>query len=305
MSKRGIVNELHKNVQRNFKRRRVILKGLNDLFQADLVEMIPYAKENGGYKYILTVIDAFSKRAWAVPVKSKSGNDVTTAMSIVFQNKTIPKNLQTDNGKEFYNKEFSSLMKKYHVNHYSTYSVIKAGIVERFNRTLKSMMWKEFSFQGSYKWIDILDNLILKYNNTKHRTTGLKPIAVTEKHENKLLNTIYNRIKIAAAARYKVGQFVRISKYKSIFEKGYHPSWTTEIFKIVKIQSTAPITYLLQDENGQDIAGGFYEHEIQRTKYPGIYLIEKILRKNKNRYYVKWLGFNDTFNSYINKQDLL
>lgn len=194
--KREIVNELHKPARKNFKRRHVIIKGLNDLYQADLVEMIPYAKENGGFKYILVVINTFSKFVWAQPVKAKSATNVAEAMNkILKSSKAVPKNLQTDMGKEFYNKTFSALMEQFNINHYSTYSSMKASIVERVNRTLKSIMWKEFSFQGNYKWLKLLPEVVSKYNSTIHKTINMKPIDVKNSHERKLLHSAYNRVK--------------------------------------------------------------------------------------------------------------
>ena len=159
MSKRNIVDELHKPARRNFKRRRVIIKGLDELWQADLVEMGVYSSENDNYHYLLTVIDAFSKFAWTVPLKSKSGMDVTAAMQSILKGNRTPKNLQTDDGKEFYNKFFLNLMKKYQINQYSTFSALKTSIVERFNRTFKNKMWKEFSTNGSFRWIDMIKSL--------------------------------------------------------------------------------------------------------------------------------------------------
>jgi len=89
---------------------------------------------------------------------------------IVKSGRGVPKNLQTDNGNEFYNKQFRELMKRYEINHYSTFSTIKASIVERFNRTLKELMRREFSFNGKYTWLQIYKELINNYNNRKHRT---------------------------------------------------------------------------------------------------------------------------------------
>lgn len=148
-TKSDIVSELHRQARRNFKRRRVITKGIDDLWQADLVEMGNYSAFNRGYRFLLTIIDTFSKYAWAVPLKSKNASDVTNAMKSIFiKESRSPVHLQTDDGKEFFNKEFQNLMRKYRINHYSTYSVIKASIIERFNRTLKGLMWKEFSYHG-------------------------------------------------------------------------------------------------------------------------------------------------------------
>lgn len=305
MSKVQVVKELHKPVRKNYPRRHVISKGLDDLWQADLVEMIPYARENKGNKYLLTVIDVFSKYAWAEPVKTKSANDVTTAMTKIFKLGRVPHNLQTDNGKEFYNSKFTILMTQYAVNHYSTFSNMKASVVERLNRTLKNLMWIEFSLIGKYKWLNILSELMKKYNGRKHRTIGMKPIDVTKKIEKQLLNTVYSHIKISGFAKFKVGDHVRISKTKSVFAKGYTPNWTTEIFKIVKIQITNPVTYKLEDMTGQPIEGGFYEQELQLTKHSDIYLVEKVLRKKGNKVYVKWLGLDKKHNSWINKSDIV
>lgn len=139
--KRTIVNEIHRQARINFKRRHVIVKGLNETFQAELVEMIPYAKENRGFRYILIVTDIFSKYVMVEPVKNKTGLEMSKALEKIFKkNNRIPKNMHTDLGKEFYNKNFKDLMEKYNINHYSTFSTKKASIVERVNRTLKSLM---------------------------------------------------------------------------------------------------------------------------------------------------------------------
>ena len=174
MSKRQIATELHNPSRKTYVRRRVNVYGKNDLWQADLMEMIPFSKQNKGYKYILCVIDCFTKFAWAVPLKSKTGIEVTRAMSKILAVRS-PKLLQVDNGKEFYNKTFEALIKKYNVKKYSTYSTVKACMVERLNRTLKSLLYREFTARGSRSWVSILPELVDKYNNSKHRTIGMTP----------------------------------------------------------------------------------------------------------------------------------
>lgn len=306
MSKRKVVEELHKPARRNYERRSFDIRGIDETWQADLVEMIPYARQNKGFNYMLNVIDTMSKFAWSVPVKRKNGQNITEAMKSILKKGRIPTNLQTDRGKEFYNKEFKELMQKFNINLYSTYSNLKASICERFNRTLKNKMWQQFSLQGNYKWIDILDDLLLKYNNTKHRTIGMKPKDVNASKVAEILSRIAlnNKKKIAARGKFKIGDKVRISKNKEIFEKGYTPNWSTEIFTISKVQNTAPRTYQLQDYQDKPIAGGFYEEELLKTKYPDIYLVEKVLKKRGNNIYVKWLGFDNSHNSWIKKSDM-
>lgn len=306
--KKNVVNEIHKPARKTFRRRRVLVKGLNDLVQIDLVEMIPYAKINRGYRYILVAINVFSKYVWAEPVKRKTAIDVTTSMNkILSKMKSTPINLQSDLGKEFYNKQFQSLMNSHGINHYSTFSNLKASVVERVNRTLKTKMWKQFSLQGSYRWLSILPKIVNEYNNSKHSTIGMKPIEVNEKNEQVLLKTVYSHLKTIdlKPKKFKVGDHVRISKYREAFSKGYTPNWSTEIFIIKKVNFTNPTTYLLEDENNQDIQGSFYSEELQKVKYPDVYLVEKILRRKGSKVFVKWLGMDNRHNSWINKNNIV
>ncbi|XP_012062900.1 PREDICTED: uncharacterized protein LOC105626203 [Atta cephalotes] len=134
-------------------------------------------------------------------------------------------------------------------------------------------MWKMFTLNGNYKWIDELPHLVSDYNARKHRTI--------------------------------VGDSVRVSKYKTIFEKGYTPNWTIEVFTIVKKQRTNPVTYLLEDYYGKFVARTFYEHELHRATHPDVYLVEKVLRRKGDKVYVKWLGFDESHNSWIHKNNVI
>lgn len=267
----------------------------------DLAEMRPYAHQNKGYKMIMVVIDCFSKFLWTRPLKTKTGEEITRTFSdILTSTARWPKNLQTDQGTEFYNSKFQSLMKKRNINHYNTFTVKKAAIAERVIRTLKSKLYKYFSLNGTYKWIDVLQQLTKEYNSTRHHKTGFKPEDVNKSNESKILKKCYSHLKIAGPRKFKVGNIVRISKAKHVFD-----NWTTELFKIIKIKITNPITYLLEDMQGQPISGAFYEEELQKTKNPDIYLVEKVLKKKGKKMYVKWLGFNNRHNSWIDKIDVV
>lgn len=306
MSRQDIINELHRPIRKNFKRRHVVLKSIDDLWQADLVEMIPYSRENNGFKYLLTVIDCFSKYAWAKPIKNKTSEHVQSAMQTIFkQSKRTPNNLQTDHGKEFYNKSFQNLMKRKKINHYSTFTKLKSSIVERFNRTLKERMWKEFSMQGSYKWLKILDIILSDYNNRKHRTINMAPVDVSKENEEAILKTVYKKPIKFGKPKFKIGDHVRVSKEKMIFEKGYTPNYSTEIFRITHVNKKIPITYLLEDYKEQPIFGRFYEYEIQKVKHPDTYLVEKILKEKNSQVLVRWLGFDSSHDSWINKNEII
>ncbi|KAL6421131.1 hypothetical protein ACFW04_013949 [Cataglyphis niger] len=147
-----LVEELHAAARRNFPRRHVIVQGYNELWQADIVEMRPYSRFNRGHHYILTVIDVLSKYSWAIPLKSKGGSKTANAIAeIIRDSKRCPRNMQADMEKEFYNTDVQRLIRKHNINHYSMYSILKASVVERFNRTLKNNMWKMFTLNGTYK----------------------------------------------------------------------------------------------------------------------------------------------------------
>lgn len=300
------VRELHRPARRNFIRRKVEIRNLDETWQADLVDMSAYAGNNNGYKYLLTVIDIFSKFAWAVPIKRKNAKDVTDAMESILRAGRVPKKLHVDRGKEFYNSLFQSLMETYGIHLYSTFSNMKASICERFNRTLKRNMWIKFSLRGNYKWIDIVNDLVDVYNNTKHRTIKMKPKDVNNQNAHKIHRNVYMNLQIREKTRNKfnVGDHVRISKFKNVFEKGYTPNWTTEIFTIYRVENTSPVTYKLKDYQNQPIEGGFYEQEIAKVKHPDIYLVEKVIKKRGDRVFVKWLGFDRSHNSWIDENDL-
>lgn len=310
-NKLDVVNELHRSARKNFPRRRTIIKGYNDLYQMDLAEFIPYAKVNKNFRYILLMINCYSKYLWARPLKTKTGEEVSRVVANILKDLTtttttttmIPKNLQTDQGKEFYNASFKRLMNEYGINHYSTFSTIKASIVERVIKTIKQRLYKEFSLRGKYKWIDILQSVVSAYNNSKHRTIGMTPVDVkpdTKLHVYDTLKTVHSDKR---SSKLNVGDIVRISKYKGVFAKGFTPNWSTELFTIVKKQLTNPVTYLLEDSLSRPIQGSFYSFELQRTQHPDVYLIEKVIRKQGDRILVKWLGINET--SWINKTDIL
>ena len=132
-------------------------------------------------------------------------------------------------------------MKTRGINHYSTYSVMQASIVERFNRTLKNLMWKQFSLNASYRWIDLLPALVHTYNHRKHRTINARPVDVTPATRlsfaaNEPLSPSASK-GIRRRAKFKVGDKVRVNKFKTLFEKGYTPNWSTEVFVFRKLLS--------------------------------------------------------------------
>src|SRR6266853_1141219 len=251
--------EMHHNIVRNFPRRKVIVNHIDDIWSADLVEM----PNDLGYHYILTVIDCFSKYAWAIPLKNKQSITVIDSFKTCLDNRS-PMFLWTDSGSQFINKQFKMFLADHNIKLYHTYNEGKAVIIERFNRTIKEKMWFRFTVNGNKHWVKILPDIIAVYNNTIHRTIQMTPTFASRK-ENEIrviqnLNT--TPIELAKKPKYKVGDLVRIYKYKKQFEKGYETNFTSEIFKVTEVILSNPITYKLSDLNGQEIIGRFYTNEL-------------------------------------------
>ena len=293
--------ELHKSKRKNYPRRRIIVNHIDEIFAADLVEMQKFAKLNKGYRYLLTCIDIFSKYSWVIPLKDKRGITIKNALQKIFKQRK-PKFLWTDRGTEFYNKQVQDLLNENNIKLYSTNnSEIKSAVIERFNRTFKNMMYKKFTKNNNTIFYNILDELVNNYNNKYHSTIKMTPIEGSKKvNENKIKN-IYNFEKTKKPGKFKIGDRVRLSLEKNVFEKSYETNWTEEIFEIYDIKYSNVPYYYLKDLNNEKLDGTFYEQELQKTKQDDLYTIEKILKTNKDKIYVKWRGYDNSFNSWINK----
>jgi transposase InsO family protein len=292
---------LHKPVRKKFPRRKTFAKGINDLFQADLVDMQNYSRYNNANRYILTCIDVFSKKAFAIPLTDKRGSSLATAFEQIFAD-TVPNLLQTDRGTEFLNSQVQEVFKKYHIRHYWSYNDdIKAAVVERFNRTLKTRMHRYFTAHHTNRWVDVLQSLIDSYNKTFHRSIGMAPNDVTAADQKQIAERMFP-LKVTPLWKFEIGATVRITRYKNVFAKGYTQNWTEEAFKIDERHSTSPPTYSLVDLSGEQIKGRFYEHELQNIITTGDYIVERVLKTRKRNgqieHFVQWRGYGSKFNSW-------
>lgn len=263
--------------------------------------MQAFSDHNDGVRYLLCVIDIFSKYGWIATLKDKSGKSVSGALLGIFSTGRKPNKLWVDKGKEFYNKDVMSLG----VDLYSTENEEKSCVVERWNRTMKEKMFKYFSANSTYRYVDVLDDMVRQYNNTKHSSIKMIPTVASDKrNERRVYLSLYGIHPHANnTPKFSVGEKIRITKKKSTFEKRYTPRWTEEIFSISRVQYTDPITYKIADTNGEEIQGTFYEQELQKTTQE-IFRIEKVIRKRGNKCLVKWLGYPEAFNSWIDASSI-
>ena len=231
---------LHKPVIRHFKRRCVVVGGPNQQWQAVLVDMSRLKKSNDGTTFLLTVIDVFSKRAWCIPLKNKSAASLVAAFKQLLRERS-PITLQTDKGSEFLNRSLQKLLTQYGVHHFSTHNEeTKASIVERFNRTLKTRMWRYFTKNQSVRYLDVLQDFVRSYNKTYHRSIGMAPSEVNGTNQESVWQRLYGH-EGGGTPKFRIGDRVRISKAKRHFEKGYMANWTEELFTIVDAHRSDPI----------------------------------------------------------------
>lgn len=310
---------LFKPVRRKFKRNSYLVSNINDLWQSDLVDLQSLKEHNDGVNYLLTTIDVFSKKAFVQPLKSKKGEAIIAAYREIFTiANTKPINLQTDKGKEFVAKNVQKFFKENQINHFTTQNPdVKAAVVERFNRTLKTRMWRYLHHENTLKYADVLQDFVSSYNNSFHRTIKMTPNEVDESKIKQVYRNTYcdeNAFSSSVSERkpkLKVDDYVRLVKQKGTFEKGYETNFTEEVFKIKKVIKHKIPVYEVVDLADEIIEGTFYEPELQKISFnpDTAFKIDKIVRtKGKGpskQMLVKWKGYPDKFNSWVFENDLV
>ena len=280
-----LAEELHKPIIKNFEKRKVHAALKDNIWGTDLADMQLLSRYNTGIRFLLCVIDIFSKYAWVVPLKDKKGVSIVTGFqSILKQSNRKPNKIWVDKGSEFYNASFKKWLRYNDTVMYSTHNEGKSVVAERFIRTLKCKICKHMTSISKNVYIDKLDDIVDEYNNVYPTTIKMKPIDVKD---NTYINTdkeINNK-----DPKFKVGDHVRISKYKNIFAKGYTPNWSEEVFVIKKVKNTVPWTYVINDLNGEKITGTFYEKKLQKTNQED-FKIEKVIKRKGDKIYIKLKG---------------
>ena len=261
--KQKIAKEIFSPVVKKFDRIQIQTHYKDECWSIDLIDRSSLAKYNKNYKFIFTIIDNHTKFAWAIPLKDKSGKSTTTAFKkLIETSKRKPEKVWSDRGKEFYNKTFLDFLKQNEIQIYSTHSDLKAVFVERFNRTLLDLIKEPMYIEGKACWLNHINSALDKYNNRVHTTTRMTPFEASNKPIDP--PTFVNKPK---QPKFQVGDYVRVPDKRNIYSNGYTTNWNRELFKIQKINPTNPITYTLEDENNEQIAGKYYEQELLRSVF--------------------------------------
>ena len=305
----------NKGVKRNFQRGRVIVKGIDDQFDADLASFIPYAEDNDGFKYLLAVIDIFSRYAWVEPLKDKTAQSIIQAFDKILSEGRIPRRLRTDAAKDFTSNQFQNYVDSKNIVHFTTHSEKQANYVERFIKTIKSKLYRYMIEKNSSRYIDDLPKIVDSYNRTWHSGIRSEPINVNKTNENRLWWQMYwpkekyvRKVKKRARNPYAfdVGDRVRISHQRTPFQREYDTKWTAEIFKVSRrfMRQDQPI-YRVVDWYNTPVQGTFYQKELQKVEGTDedLFKIDHIIKYRgkgkKKEALVRWKGWSKRFDSWI------
>ena len=307
------VYSLHKPIRKKIKRNRMIVHGIDSIWSLDTANMTNIQSYNDGINHLLIAIDNFSKYLFVKPLKDLKGETVTAAFSsIMLESKRIPATLHTDAGTEFVNYNFKELLDSLNISHYTLGTAQKAFVAERVILTLKRKLYKYFTYTRTYKYIDVLQDFVSKYNKSVHRSIKMSPNKVNFKNESLVFKNLYSDIRPRKEAKYKLNQDVRVSLDKPFAHKGYTEGWSREIYKIAHIfgnRTNSPM-YRLKSLNDELIKGSFYQEELQPVTYDEneLFEIDKILAKKGKgsnlKYLVSFKGWDKSFNTWISHKQV-
>ena len=230
----------------------------------------------------------------------------------------VPKRVRSDLGREFYNSHVQQLFKQKDIVHFGVYNYTKASMIERFHRTLRNKLWRFFDVTNTWRYVEVLPKLVAGYNATKHGSTGMAPDQVTAINQHEAWNSIYgDMLEQRRAWRRKrkpgempqdtdlrVGDNVRLSKAKHVFETGYSYAWTKELFQIravlppIRGLSESRYRYRVRDLKGENILGSFHREELQKVRNVEKE-IRKVVSRNKKGKFVQWRGYPDALRTFI------
>lgn len=296
---------VHRPVRYKFQRRKTRGFGRFITFQADLCDMQNLRNENDGYGYLLVCIDVYTRMLYVRPVRNKSGSEVALAMRDIWSNGMGICRLITDAGKEFLNRHVREFLEAEYAEHFVPNSPMKASVVERANRTLKTRLYRFMTHNNTRRYVDKLEQIVTGINKSVNRGIGMRPVDVTSNIFIEETN-----VRPPKKCRFQVGDYCRIATERGTFSKGYLGRWSREIFIVSEALDGAPPICRLKDRLGEPIEGLWYEEELNKcTDLPDTFKIEKVLSRRRtqtgNEVLVKWLNYGEKFNSWVAEKDLI
>ncbi|KAK3107167.1 hypothetical protein FSP39_008405 [Pinctada imbricata] len=337
-SKRSIGDKEHQIQHRNTKHNRLHINQ-RDQWTTGVDLGRPSAKlvTNGIWSLSIFVIDIFSRFLWVETLQDKRGTSVVAALKKVFAYGRKPFKIRHDGGSEFTNKTLDNFLKRNDVEHFQTYNTeTKANYTERVIGTLKRILYRYFTHNKTYKFQNVLQDLVSSYNKRPHRGIfNLAPTDVNSKNEREIWRKTYlpkdqqdtdekvkqdktkveknkkRKHKSKTRFKFKIDDFVRVSFVRYVSQRAYHQSWSEELFKVKSrvLRENLPV-YTLQDMAGDDIKWSYYQPELQKVtvKNDKLWSIEQILRKRKRKgqteCLIRWRGYPSKFDSWVQESKI-
>lgn len=289
----------------------------------DLMDMKDLASDNDGYRYVLVAIDVFSRFALCAPTKSKAAKDVLVSLETLLSGPRVPKVIRTDKGREFNNTGVSTFLASRDIHHFNTQNTeTKANYAERLIKTIKHRLYRYFINNKTRRYVDTLQAVVKSYNHTKHSSLGKTPASIDENNEQesryeqyvlreKSSTRVKNEVKRHRLYAFKIGQTVRVTHIRNVFDREYSQKWTGELFKVKRRFSRDGLpVYKIEDWTGEDVEGTFYEQELQAVNVDENkeYYVDKVLKKRtrrkKREVLVRWLHWPKKYDSWIPEVDL-
>ncbi|KAL3091439.1 hypothetical protein niasHT_025201 [Heterodera trifolii] len=260
---------LHRQAKRRYRRLPTLAPGLHTEWQADLAIFDRLGKQNRGYKYLLVCIDTLSRQVFVEPVKTKTSANMINAFKHIFKrSKYIPWKVLTDQGKEFTARAVQQFFRTKDVEHFCmlTSPQFHAGMAERANRSIKERLYRYFTEHNTYKWIGVVQDIVCAINHSQNSSIGMRPVDVNFKNAEALRQKLHDAAEnvVRRQPKYRVGDRVRIEKYKHVFQKGYLPRFSNELFTVAEVHSErSPVVYRLRDDNNEVISGTVEQQFVQ------------------------------------------
>jgi len=306
----------HKPPPRIFPRQKILMSSLDEMWDADILDMQKYARQNSGYRYLAVFIDIFSRYIWVEPMKTKRNDEMLKVIHRVFKKGRKPLYLRTDQGNEYTGKYVQHYLRKNKVHHFTALNPLHANYAERLIRTLKGKIYRFFTANQTTRYIDHLDDIVDSYLNTVHTTTKMKPINITEKNAQDVYEKLYLPQQIAEENKvvkytFEIGDKVHLAMNRSVFHKAYKETYFHEIFEVVKRTPTHPPRYKLMDLLKNKINGSFYTQQLTKVPYDytnDMQKIEKVVRYRKGtsgkEALIRWKGYSRKYDTWLHVEDI-
>jgi len=304
---------LHKEVRNNFKRNRIYVSYINEQWEIDLLDYANLSRFNDGYKYLITIIDSFSKYLYVIPIKNKSMSEVYSKFEILFK-KVTPSKLRSDRGKEFDNHQFRSLCARYNVKYFTTENQFKkCAIVERINRTLRIKIQRYLLHNLTKKYIHVVKHIVNSYNNSVHSSIKMRPKDVNKSNENKVFKNLYkanNLLELMkktkqSKLKFEEGDTVRQKYDPIVFDRGHNQKWSDTVYRIRKVYNKLHKPLYSLELGDSRLKRRFYPEELQKVRIDSntSWIVEKRLRyrtkNNIREVLVKFKGYPSSYNQWI------